>query len=116
MPERCLSWSDDDDTWSDTLFTWSDCLLIDEALPGDGANIGANPQDYNVPGWVKNAESELKNNEKKKKRRLIQLITYVKDNKIADEKEVKDIKINVNDIMLVKNEMKKKMSVNINKM
>jgi len=110
--ELCISWSEDPDCeeyWDSTIFTWSDCILIEAAAPTTGGG-GATPQPQ---PWVTSSLDTLDKRDKQRKSRLIQLITFVKEDRIIEEKEIQDIEITVSDIALVKNEMEKKLKVKI---
>lgn len=109
MSEVCLTWDDEDEVWSETLFTWSDCKLIEEIVDEGGGGGW-----HHIPQWVTSSLDKLESEkDKDKKKRLIKLVTYVKENKILNEHEVKDLKIEVSDIVLVKNSMEKRLSVKI---
>lgn len=101
--EKCLYWDDEIETWSDTLFTWSDCIIIDELIPPSG-NGGISDI---WPLWATGNLDKLNDTDKKKKKRLITLITYIKENKIIEEKEIKDMTISIEDVKMVKKELNK---------
>jgi hypothetical protein len=107
--ENCLYWDDTtDQTWSDTMFTWSDCILIEEAITEVQNWSGI----VEEPNWVKQDLNKIKDDsKKKKKKRLIKLILYVKEQKIVDEKEIKDMKIDIDDIKIVKETIEKKLKI-----
>lgn len=106
LTEKCLTWNTYPDVWSTTIFTWSDCILINEAID----NIGSGT-DYGPVGWAKHPWEKLTENEKKKKNRLIQLITYVNENKIINESEIVDRKVTVSEIMQVKEKIEKTLEI-----
>jgi hypothetical protein len=108
---KCLNWSVDpacEETWSDTIFTWSDCILIEEIIP-DEPEGGGIP--WQPPHWVEKPCDELDGKCLEKKKRLIKLITYVRDKKIIQEKDVPDMTICIEDVKLVKKEIDKKLNV-----
>ena len=99
MAEQILTWSGSPDKWDTTLFTWSDRLLIAEVLGGGGDILDGSKPDHQEPDkW-------------KKKKRLIQLVLYVRDKKIVEEKEIVDMDISIKDVLLVKKEITKKMNI-----
>lgn len=109
----CISWDEDpnnEEYWDSTRFTWSDCILIDTAL--EEISNGALPPPH-IPEhpWVRQSLDKLGKSDKKRKCRLIQLITMVKEQRIVEEKEICDMEIKVEDVTLVKNEMEKKMNI-----
>jgi hypothetical protein len=109
---KCLNWSVDpncEEKWDTTIFTWSDCILIDEVIPPDedtGGGIAWQP-----PTWVEKECDKLDDKDKKKKKRLIKLICWVRDKKIVEEKDVIDMKIDMDDVRMVKKEIDKKLNV-----
>jgi hypothetical protein len=115
---QCISWSEDPDCveyWDRTEFTWSDCILIAASLP-PATFGGAAPKDERIPKrWVSGSLDDLCDADKKRKKRLIQLVTYVKDDVMIDEKEVQDVTLTVDDIYLVKNEMEKRLHIKLDK-
>jgi hypothetical protein len=113
--ERCLNWSVDPDCverWDTTIFTWSDCELIDELLPDLPDNLGAMPGSY-YPQWATGSMDDLDEKDKKKKKRVIQLIAFVRDQKIIEEKEVVDMEIKIEDVRLVKKKIDKTLNVRL---
>jgi len=86
--------------WGSNPFTWGDVAFIQEIVDGIGT------------GSRRAREARLKQLDKDKKKRLIHLICRVKGEKVYDEtKEVEDIKIKVEDVDMVINEILGKIKV-----
>jgi hypothetical protein len=97
-----LTWNDPiDQVWGTCDLTWGDYTLVIEAFD----RCEAEQQ------WPNRPLDQLTDEEKKKKKRLIQLIAYVKDNRIVQEKEVTDATITVEDITLTKAYLEKQISI-----
>lgn len=113
--EECLSWSEDPDCverWDTTIFTWSDCELIDEIIDSLPDNLGAIPDSY-YPQWATGSMDDKDEKDKKKKKRVIQLIAYIKDQTFIEEKDITDATIKIEDVLLVKKEIDKKLNVKL---
>jgi hypothetical protein len=114
--ELCLSWSEDpnnEEYWDSTIFTWSDCILIQAALPAPTGGGGTSTYKPNLKPWVSGSLKDLEKRDQQRKKRLIQLITFVKEDRILEEKEIQDISISVSDIVMVKQEMEKRLNIKI---
>ena len=98
-----LTWNDPiDQVWGTCNLTWGDYTLVIEAFE----RCEATP-----PDWPNKPLDQLTEKEKKKKRRLITLITYVKEDRIVEEKEVTDAEISIDDIKLTKAFFEKQIAV-----
>lgn len=114
--EICLCWDQDEcETWGSTIFTWSDCVLVEEIIPTEppfGGSGIAEPHPW--PMWATGSLNKLNKEEKRKRKRLITLVVYVKEHRIVDEKEIKEgITVTLDDVYLVKEAMNKTLKVNV---
>jgi len=76
--------------WGSNSYTWGDAQFIQEIVDGIGT------------GSRRAREARLQQLDKEKKKRLIRLICRVKGEKVYDDTtEVGDIKINIDDVELV---------------
>ena len=76
--------------WGDNPYTWGDVAFIQEVVDGIGT------------GSRRAREARLQQLDKEKKKRLIRLICRIKGEKVYDDTtEVGDVKINIDDVELV---------------
>jgi hypothetical protein len=107
----CLKWSDTDCVkWSDNPYTWGDCILIEEVVPPTPPD-GNGVVPWEPPTWVTSSCDDLDGDCLKKKKRLIQLICYVRDQEIVEEKDIEDMTICIEDVELVKKDIEKKLTI-----
>ena len=94
MPFECFKWNTCGVKWNEANWKWNECLLVEEIIQFYHAGV---PGEEAQPEWIRPpwAESE------KKKRILVELICRVKGEKYDQTKELKEIKININDVKLV---------------
>ena len=79
-----------DVVWSSNDFTWGDAQFIQDIVDGIGT------------GSRRAREARLQQLDKEKKKRLIHLICRIKGEKVYDDTtEVGDVKINIDDVELV---------------
>ena len=79
-----------DVVWSSNDFTWGDAQFIQDIVDGIGT------------GSRRAREARLQQLDKEKKKRLIRLICRIKGEKVYDDTtEVGDVKINIDDVELV---------------
>jgi hypothetical protein len=90
----CYKWSQANVKWNEANWTWDDCLLSEEII-SEVNKGGAVLPDGRYP-WE---EKWDKDPEKKKK--IIKLICKVKQEEYIESKEVKNIKISIDDVKLV---------------
>ena len=76
--------------WGDNPYTWGDVAFIQEVVDGIGT------------GSRRAREARIQQFDKEKKKRLIRLICRIKGEKVYDDTtEVGDVKINIDDVELV---------------
>jgi len=88
-----IIWDTTCDNWNSFCYKWDDCTLIEE-IGGAGK----------PPEEVWNAYKHL---DKKKKKKLIKIIVWLKDEIFEEEKPVEDYNITVDDIKLLLEDYKK---------
>lgn len=92
MSVICYKWGGCNIQWNLANWTWSECQLVSDIISGFGP--GAPPA---FPDWLTESSKD-----EEKKRRFIRLLCKVKNEPKFDEtKEVKNIKIKIEDIKIV---------------
>lgn len=89
-------WDDTCETWDKHCIVWEQCERIVEEITGGAAR---------TPEEVWNAYKHL---DKKKKKRIIRLVLYLKGEKIVEEKEIEDYEVTISDIKMITEEYKKR--------
>jgi hypothetical protein len=87
-------WGSTDVLWKNANWTWGENQIVAEIVTFIGTGIDASKlyeEEYG-PSWMK---------EESKKKRLIHLICKVKGESYDETKEVKNVKITIDDIRLV---------------
>lgn len=98
MIKECPIWDKTNILWSGANWTWDECKLVEEIVNYyagvDASLLQVKPYEELEPEplW-------MRGNEKKKK--VIRLICKVKGEVFDESKEIKDIKVKVDDIKLV---------------
>ena len=92
----CNKWGNTDIKWKNSNWTWAECRLVEEIIQefehvGIDASKMMQEEETFMPFWMK---------DNVKKKRLIRLICKIKKEEFDETKEVKDIKISIDDIKL----------------
>lgn len=88
----CQKWMDTNILWKNSNWLWSECQLALELE--EKFRYGIDPVEFNKEEtfWIKDLD---------KKTRLIKLVCKIKNETFDESKEVKNIKIKIEDVKLV---------------
>lgn len=90
---KCPIWGKTNILWKNSNWLWSECILVEEVVAGYAGGVDASKI------YVEEETYWLKDHEKKK--RFIRLICKCKGETFDETKEIKNIKIKVEDVKLV---------------
>ncbi len=101
----CYRWGDVGITWADADWLWSECLQIVPPTPiasGSLQPFGVDATTLIQP-WITEPWNPYTTNDERdtKRKRLIKLICKVKGEIYEEEKEVGDMKIEIDDVKMV---------------
>ncbi len=99
MIKICYRWGNCNVLWKDADWKWSECQLVAEII---AVQTGVDATTL-IPPWLDEPWNPYRagEEEKKKRKRLVELICKVKGIKYNEKKELKDFKVTVEDIKLV---------------
>lgn len=95
MATTCYKWSKTNIRWKNADWKWSECRVVAELIQ----NLGGVDATTLIQPWLEEPWNPYKAGEKKKK--LIKLICRIKGQKYDESKQLKDIKVTVEDIKMV---------------
>lgn len=87
----CRKWGTTDVIWSSANWLWSECQLVNDLVQQLNGGIDSS-KIYDDDLWKTDTE---------KRKRLIRLICKIKNETFDESKEIKNIKIKIDDIKLV---------------